>query len=68
MVGYAVGRKVGPAVVRNGVRRRLRAMVAARASTLAAGSYLVIVAPGAPALTRTELDDHLGTALAGAMP
>lgn len=39
-VGYAVGRRVGGAVVRNRVRRRLRALVdellTARASTAAA--------------------------------
>src|SRR5579862_1355733 len=44
-VAFAVGRKVGGAVVRNRVRRRLRAL--ARTSALPAGAWLVGVGPGA---------------------
>jgi ribonuclease P protein component len=44
-VGYAISRKVGGAVVRNRLRRRLREL--ARRSDLAAGAWLVTVAPGA---------------------
>lgn len=35
-----LGRRVGSAVVRNRIRRRLRAAVAANATTLRGGSYL----------------------------
>ncbi len=48
-VAYAVGRPVGGAVVRNRVRRRLRAVMAeeARAGGLPPGYYLVGVRPDA---------------------
>lgn len=46
-VAYVIGRKVGGAVERNLVRRRLRAIFTEVAPTLAAGSYLVSVAPEA---------------------
>ncbi len=39
-VAYALGRRVASAVVRNRIRRRLRAAVAANATTLRGGSYL----------------------------
>ena len=38
-VAFAIGRDVGGAVARNRARRRLRAVLAARADTLAPGSY-----------------------------
>ena len=38
-IAFAVGRRVGPAVVRNRVRRRMRAI--ARDLDLASGAYLV---------------------------
>jgi ribonuclease P protein component len=49
-VALAVGRRVGPAVARNRVRRQLRAVVAELAPGLAPGAYLVAYrgAPGAP--------------------
>ena len=42
-VGFSVGRAVGPAVVRNRLRRRLRAMssAAARDGRLPPGTYLL---------------------------
>jgi ribonuclease P protein component len=39
-VAYALDRRVGSAVVRNRLRRRLRAAVAVHATTLRGGSYL----------------------------
>ena len=55
-VAYAVGRHVGTAVVRNQVRRRLRAVVQAEASSLApAHAYLVQASPQAVSCTYSEL-------------
>lgn len=48
-VAFGVGRKVGGAVVRNKVRRRLRAIMTDLArdpSTLPGGTYLLVVRPG----------------------
>ncbi len=50
-VAFAIGKQVGPAVVRNKVRRRLRAIAAAQA--LPSGAYLLSVRP--EALTRTSM-------------
>jgi len=62
-VGYAIGRHVGSAVVRNRVRRRLQAGVAELVSTadhrLGSGAYLITVAPGATALSFGALKDHV---------
>lgn len=44
-LAFAISRKVGPAVSRNRVRRRLREL--ARQTGLAPGAWLVIVSPGA---------------------
>jgi len=68
-VAYAVGRRVGPAVVRNRLRRRLRA--AAREIDLAtgglpAGAYLVSVRPEAALRSYAALRDDLGSALVAA--
>lgn len=68
-VAYSVSRRVGPAVVRNRVRRRLRAAVSAcdvRAPGVAAGSYLISVTPEAAALSYDELAGALEVALSKA--
>ena len=54
-VAYSVGRKVGTAVVRNQLRRRLRAIVAARAVGLTPGAYLVSAGPRAADLNFADL-------------
>jgi ribonuclease P protein component len=55
-VAYAVGRRVGGAVARNRVRRRLRAVVAAEAAVLApAHVYLVGAGPAAAKTSYREL-------------
>ncbi|NHC16434.1 ribonuclease P protein component [Motilibacter deserti] len=71
LVGFAVSRAVGNAVVRNGVRRRLRALVRDRLDLLPAGSRVVVRALPASAAVRfsvlaDELDRALGQALRAA--
>ncbi|MGZ5421205.1 MAG: ribonuclease P protein component [Aeromicrobium sp.] len=41
-VGFVVGKAVGPAVVRNRVKRRLRHLLRSRVDQLPAGTHLVI--------------------------
>ena len=65
-VAYAVGRRAGGAVVRNRVRRRLRAHVSARPD-LGPGAYLVSAGPEAAALGFDELGAALDGALAKAV-
>ena len=64
-VAYSVGRQVGPAVVRNRVRRRLRAAVHEvdrERGGLAPGAYLALVRPEAADLEYVELKRSLGAA------
>jgi ribonuclease P protein component len=62
--GFIVGRSVGPAVVRNRVRRRLRHLVAALLADLPAGSLLVVRAlPAAATSSFAALGDDLDRAL-----
>jgi ribonuclease P protein component len=63
-VAYAIGRNIGPAVVRNRVRRRLRAAAAQSSDLLREGcAYLVGVGPGADSLTFGELRTTLRACL-----
>lgn len=65
-VAFAISRRVGPAVVRNKVRRRLRAVAAemASAGTLAPGDYLVAASPAAADASFVMLRDGMTTACA----
>jgi ribonuclease P protein component len=54
-VAYAIGRKVGGAVERNRLRRRLRAVVESLGPQLSPGAYLIRVAPEASHLSFEEL-------------
>ncbi|HEX4903303.1 MAG TPA: ribonuclease P protein component [Acidimicrobiales bacterium] len=67
-VAYAVPRAVGTAVVRNRIRRRLRAMIADLGPDegLTPGLYLVGVGAGAIELSPADLRRHLLAALAAA--
>jgi ribonuclease P protein component len=66
-VAYAVGKRVGPAVVRNRVRRRLRAATLAHRSELQpGGGYLFGAAPAAGAAPFAEIDAAMGELLAAA--
>lgn len=67
-VAYAVGRRTGPAVVRNRLRRRLRAVMCelsdpTRRSPLPSGDYLVRPRPGAVEASFAELRRDAGRAL-----
>jgi ribonuclease P protein component len=63
-VGFVVSRAVGPAVVRNRVRRRLRAVLRERLSALPTGSLLVVrAAPEAATASSAGLAADLDSAL-----
>ena len=63
-IAFAVGRSVGNAVVRNRVRRRLRAAVREHATLLRPGwAYLVHAGPASVAATYGELSEALCTTL-----
>ena len=63
-VGFVVSRQVGPAVVRNRVKRRLRHLMAARLDLLPDGARAVVRAnPAAGAATTAELAADLDAAL-----
>lgn len=62
--GFVVGKIVGPAVVRNRVRRRLREVVRARLTVLPPGARLVVRAqPGAADLSYDALAGLVDAAL-----
>jgi len=63
LVGYAVGRRVGNAVVRNRLRRRMRAVLQELAAGLPPGAYLVTAGSGATSLSAAELRGALEEAL-----
>jgi ribonuclease P protein component len=54
-VAFAIGRQVGPAVVRNRLRRRLRAILRDVATDLSPGTYLVGTRPEAAHLSFPDL-------------
>lgn len=64
-VGLVVSRRVGNAVVRNRVARRLRAVCAARLGRWSDGDLVVVRAlPGSAGASSAELADDLDRALA----
>ena len=68
-VAYSVGRRVGTAVDRNRVRRRLRAAVrdvSGDGDGLSSGAYLVLARPEAGTTPYAELKRSLGEACAAA--
>ncbi len=54
-VGYAIGRNVGKAVLRNRVRRQLRSLLEAKSDQLPAGWYLVGAQPRVGTMSWAEL-------------
>lgn len=66
-VGFVVSKKIGNAVVRNRVTRRLREIVRPHLETLPAGSAIVLRAlPGIEAQPFAELREDVDSALASA--
>jgi ribonuclease P protein component len=65
-VAYAVGRKTGGAVVRNRLRRRLRAAVAELSDQLRPGAYLVSAGPDASGLSYEQLKASVARAMSSA--
>jgi ribonuclease P protein component len=55
-IAYAIGKGVGSAVVRNRVRRRLKAIAVIHADIVHPGSYLIGVRPGAAHCSYEELN------------
>lgn len=62
-MAYAINRRVGNAVVRNRLRRRMRAIMAEQASSLPVGAYVVSTGPGGPQLGFDELKVAMSQAL-----
>lgn len=64
-VAFAIGRKVGPAVTRNRLRRQLRevARKLPQPDAISAGDHLVVVRREAVGLDAEALAGHLGRAL-----
>ena len=62
-VAYAINRRVGNAVVRNRLRRRMRAIMAEQASSLPVGAYVVSTGPGGSKMGFDELKVALSQAL-----
>jgi RNase P protein component len=60
-IGYSVSRRTGPAVVRNRLRRQLRALM--REIPLMPGAYLVDVGPAGARTSSTQLRCWLVAAL-----
>ena len=64
-VAFAIGRKLGPAVARNRLRRRLRAIFATAAGEgrVPPGAYLAIARPEAMSATFSQLNRDVATSL-----
>lgn len=62
-VAYAVGKKVGNAVTRNRIKRRLRVIIGFYSNRIPCGNYLVIVRPSIVNKSSEEIRNELGALL-----
>jgi ribonuclease P protein component len=67
-VAFSTPKRIGSAVVRNKLRRQLRALMHERSSHLPAGWYLLAVEPSAVDKNWGQLGTALDSVLAAAMP
>ena len=67
-VAFAIGRRVGPAVVRNRLRRRLRSVLAELEPPLPPGDYLLVCDPDAASLPFSELKVLVSKVLSALSP
>lgn len=58
-IAFAVGKKVGKAVVRNKIKRRMRAIIREFSTRLPSGDYLLITRPGVVEKSFNELRREL---------
>jgi ribonuclease P protein component len=65
-VAFAIGAKLGPAVARNRVRRRLRSLFATAVAEgrMPAGAYLAVVRPEGMSAPYAQLEADVATSLA----
>ena len=63
LFAFAIGRRVGSAVVRNRVRRRMRAIVAGERHQIPVGTYLVSARPDVTELTFEEMRNAMIAAI-----
>ena len=63
-VAYAIGKRFGPAVARNRMRRRLRSVVDELRDAIPPGAYLIGASPAAADLSHAELSATVAGALA----
>jgi ribonuclease P protein component len=66
LVGYAISKQNGTAVVRNRLRRRLRSVVGDAAGTLVPGTYLIATSPAAAGLSYGDLTETVNEAMRAA--
>jgi ribonuclease P protein component len=64
-VGYAIGKHVGPATVRNHLRRQLRSAMSGLATQLPKGDYLIGAGPAAAGMKYSELEKLLSGVVGG---
>ena len=63
LFAFAIGRRVGSAVVRNRIRRRMRAIIAGEQARLPRGTYLFSAKPDIVELTFEEMRNAMISAL-----